>query len=272
MTLLNFSSCPFFSLLTAPPPCRRRNTGAVRGQVRILFHPRTSRAVHPPSLSPSSLARASGGRFPYHPVCVKHSLNHNVIINSPTSTTHNHLSGFFLPRHLIGREHATSARRGASRRVPLFKPTQRLETPEKESRTRPESLLHTHTNTQTVRNCEFLGTPPNTVIGGTFSCYFGNMDVLTVEEWSKGAREVAALGALQQERVSTGVVERGGNHQLEVSRYDPGHTLVDGGSDPRAWLTDASGTCAAHATSPDYLRHSPCPSTGSYQGERPHYT
>ncbi|XP_014841046.1 PREDICTED: protein atonal homolog 1 [Poecilia mexicana] len=91
------------------------------------------------------------------------------------------------------------------------------------------------------------------------------MDVLTVEEWSKGAREVAALGALQQERVSTGVVERGGKHQLEVSRYDPGHTLVDGGSDPRAWLTDASGTCAAHATSPDYLRHSPCPSTGSYQ-------
>lgn len=156
--------------------------------------------------------------------------------------------------------------------MPLFKPTQRLETPEKESRTRPESLLHTHTNTQTVRNCEFLGTPPNTVIGGKFSCYFGNMDVLTVEEWSKGAREVAALGALQQERVSTGVVERGGNHQLEVSRYDPGHTLVDGGSDPRAWLTDASGTCAAHATSPDYLRHSPCPSTGSYQGERPHYT
>uniref|UniRef100_A0A3B5LFV5 Atonal bHLH transcription factor 1a n=1 Tax=Xiphophorus couchianus TaxID=32473 RepID=A0A3B5LFV5_9TELE len=83
------------------------------------------------------------------------------------------------------------------------------------------------------------------------------MDVLTVEEWSKGAREVAALGALQQERVSTGVVERGGNHQLQVSRYDPGHTLVDGGSDPRAWLTDASGTCAAHATSPDYLRCSP---------------
>uniref|UniRef100_A0A3B3TTW3 Atonal bHLH transcription factor 1a n=1 Tax=Poecilia latipinna TaxID=48699 RepID=A0A3B3TTW3_9TELE len=90
------------------------------------------------------------------------------------------------------------------------------------------------------------------------------MDVLTVEEWSKGAREVAALGALQQERVSTGVVERGGKHQLEVSSYDPGHTLVDGGSDPRAWLTDASGTCAAHATSPDYLRHSCSPGSSGH--------
>lgn len=89
--------------------------------------------------------------------------------------------------------------------------------------------------------------------------------MLTVKEWSKSAREVAALDALQQERVSTGVAERGGKHHLEVSRYDPGLTLVDGGSDPRAWLADASGTCAAHATSPDYLRHSPCPSTSSYQ-------
>ncbi|XP_047238370.1 protein atonal homolog 1a [Girardinichthys multiradiatus] len=90
------------------------------------------------------------------------------------------------------------------------------------------------------------------------------MDLLAVEEWSKGAREIAALDALQQERINPGVVERGGKQQFEVSCYDPGLTLVDGGSDPRAWLSDASGTCAAHATSPDYLRHSPYSSTGSY--------
>ncbi|XP_015251150.1 PREDICTED: protein atonal homolog 1 [Cyprinodon variegatus] len=87
------------------------------------------------------------------------------------------------------------------------------------------------------------------------------MDMLTVEEWGKGAREVASLTALQ---VEAGALERGGKRQLEASRYDPGLTLVDSGSDPRAWLSDASGTCAAHASSPDNLRHSPCPSTGSY--------
>ncbi|XP_044053324.1 protein atonal homolog 1a [Siniperca chuatsi] len=84
------------------------------------------------------------------------------------------------------------------------------------------------------------------------------MDVLSVEDWSKGAREVAVLESRQQ---SLRVVD-----QLEESRYEPGLTLVDSGSDPRAWLAlvQPSGTCAAHATSPDYLRHSPCPSTGSY--------
>uniref|UniRef100_A0A3B4Z1U1 Atonal bHLH transcription factor 1 n=1 Tax=Stegastes partitus TaxID=144197 RepID=A0A3B4Z1U1_9TELE len=56
------------------------------------------------------------------------------------------------------------------------------------------------------------------------------MDVLSVEDWGKS---------------------------LEESRYEPGLTLVDSGSDPRAWLAPASGTCAAHATSPEYLRHSP---------------
>lgn len=95
----------------------------------------------------------------------------------------------------------------------------------------------------------------------------GNMDVRSVEEWSKGAREVAVLDSRQQ---SPRVVERGGEHQLEESRYEPGLTLVDSGSDPRAWLAlvQPSGTCAAHATSPDYLRHSPCSSTGSYHGEK----
>ncbi|TMS04051.1 Protein atonal-like protein 1 [Larimichthys crocea] len=89
------------------------------------------------------------------------------------------------------------------------------------------------------------------------------MDVRSVEDWSKGAREAVVLDSRQQ---SPRVLERGGEQQLEESRYEPGLTLVDSGSDPRAWLAlvQPSGTCAAHATSPDYLRHSPCPSTGSY--------
>uniref|UniRef100_A0A3Q3BG80 Atonal bHLH transcription factor 1a n=1 Tax=Kryptolebias marmoratus TaxID=37003 RepID=A0A3Q3BG80_KRYMA len=61
--------------------------------------------------------------------------------------------------------------------------------------------------------------------------------------------------------------ERGGEQHLEESRYECGLALVDSGGDPRAWLAEASGTCAARATSQHYLRHSPCPSTGSYQGE-----
>ncbi|XP_022613336.1 protein atonal homolog 1 [Seriola dumerili] len=90
------------------------------------------------------------------------------------------------------------------------------------------------------------------------------MEVLSMDDWSKDALEaVAVLGSRQ---LSARVVERGGKQQLEESRYEPGLTLVDSGSDPRAWLASVqpSGTCAAHATSPDYLRHSPCPSTGSY--------
>ncbi|KAG7223405.1 hypothetical protein INR49_032232 [Caranx melampygus] len=90
------------------------------------------------------------------------------------------------------------------------------------------------------------------------------MEVLSVDDWSKDALEaVAVLGSRQH---SARVVARGGKPQLEESCYEPGLTLVDSGSDPRAWLASVqpSGTCAAHATSPDYLRHSPCPSTGSY--------
>ncbi|KAM6931373.1 protein atonal homolog 1a [Xenentodon cancila] len=92
------------------------------------------------------------------------------------------------------------------------------------------------------------------------------MDILSVEQWSKGAREGAALDALQQSCGSPGVVvEREGvKQQFEMSRYESRLTLVEGGSDPRAWLAPSSGTCAAHAASPEYLRHSPCPSTGSY--------
>lgn len=79
------------------------------------------------------------------------------------------------------------------------------------------------------------------------------MDVRRVEEWSKGARDV---------------LERGG--EREESRYEP---LVDSGSDPRAWLAlvQPVGTCTAHVTSAEYLRHSPCPSTGSYHGENQHF-
>ncbi|XP_037536282.1 protein atonal homolog 1a [Nematolebias whitei] len=92
------------------------------------------------------------------------------------------------------------------------------------------------------------------------------MHASSVEGWSKGAREVAALDALQQERISPGVMgERGGKSHLEESRYECGLALVDSGGDPRAWLAEASDTCAARATSQHYLRHSPCPSTSSYQ-------
>lgn len=91
------------------------------------------------------------------------------------------------------------------------------------------------------------------------------MDVLSVEEWSKGTREVVVFDSRQSPKR----MERGEKPQLEESRYEPGPTLVDNGSDPRAWLAlvQQPGTCAAHATSPEYLRHSPCSSTGSYQGE-----
>ncbi|KAI3372782.1 hypothetical protein L3Q82_023240 [Scortum barcoo] len=81
------------------------------------------------------------------------------------------------------------------------------------------------------------------------------MDVRSVEDWSKGA-------PLDSRQHGPGVLAE----RLEESRYEPGLALVDGGSDPRAWLAPAQppGTCAAHASSPEYLRHSPCPSIGSY--------
>lgn len=103
----------------------------------------------------------------------------------------------------------------------------------------------------------------------TFLGLLGNMDVRSVEDWSKGARDAAVLDSRRQQQQSPSVLERGGEQLLEESRYEPGLTLVDSGSDPRAWLAlvQPSGTCATHATSPDYLGHSPCSSTGSYQGE-----
>nr|XP_020458064.1 protein atonal homolog 1 [Monopterus albus] len=82
------------------------------------------------------------------------------------------------------------------------------------------------------------------------------MEILSTEDWRKGAQQL-----------SPRVVDRGGKQQLQESRYESEVTLVDSGSDTRAWLAPVqpSGTCAAQVTSPDYLRHSPCPSTGSYQ-------
>jgi len=169
------------------------------------------------------------------------------------------------PRLLIGRPHATSARRGAPRRVPLFKPTQRLETPDKESRTR-QSYSHRATASQCVPPRK--KTHHNLIFAYTFGLFgvflfvfvLENMDVQNVEDWSRG-EEAAVLHSRR-------LMERGGEQQLEESRYEPGLTLVDSGSDPRVWLAPAQppGTCAAHASSPDYLRHSPCPSTGSYHG------
>ncbi len=93
----------------------------------------------------------------------------------------------------------------------------------------------------------------------TFSGVFVNMDVPSVDDWSKNSQQQ-----------SPRVLERGGEQQFMESRYEPVLTLVDSGSDPRAWLAllQPSGTCAAHATSPEYLQHSPCPSTGSYHGEK----
>ncbi|CAN9513136.1 unnamed protein product [Ophioblennius macclurei] len=90
------------------------------------------------------------------------------------------------------------------------------------------------------------------------------MDILTLEDWSEGAREVPSLDSPQQGCSRPRGMEKGGKEQFEGSCYEAGLSLVDGGSDPRAWLAPATGTCAAHATSPEYLRHSPCPSTGSY--------
>lgn len=211
--------------------------------VHVLSCPRSKRARLPSAFH----VRPVGGST-YLP-CVKHSSHSKVIINSPALVGHNQLS-WATPRLLIGRQHATSARRGAPRRVPLFKPTPRLETPEKKSRTR---LLHSN---REVRALVFPLLP------NYLRCVLRNMDVRSVEAWSKDARRVAALESQQQ--------SPGEEQQLEDSHYLPELTLVDSGSDPRAWLALAQppGTCAAHATSSEYLQHSPCPSTGSYHGKQ----
>ncbi|XP_029916290.1 protein atonal homolog 1a [Myripristis murdjan] len=89
------------------------------------------------------------------------------------------------------------------------------------------------------------------------------MEILSVEDWSKSAREVNILESRQQ---SSSLAERAEEQQHEDPCYPASLTLVDSSGDPRAWLApvQAPGTCTAHATSPDYLLHSPCPSTGSY--------
>uniref|UniRef100_A0A8D2ZH43 Atonal bHLH transcription factor 1a n=1 Tax=Scophthalmus maximus TaxID=52904 RepID=A0A8D2ZH43_SCOMX len=88
------------------------------------------------------------------------------------------------------------------------------------------------------------------------------MDALSVDDWSKDALE-AVLGSRQQ---SSSLGERAGEQEPEESRYEPGLSLVDSGSDPRAWLASVQppGTCAAHATSPDYLRLSDSPGSSGH--------
>ena len=89
-----------------------------------------------------------------------------------------------------------------------------------------------------------------------------------MEDWSKDPHD---MGVLETRRQHPSFMGKGGE-QLQPQREDDCNpsslTLVDGGSDPRAWLAplQPSVTCAAHAASPDYLPHSPCPSSGSYQG------
>ncbi|KAJ0067638.1 hypothetical protein NL108_008972 [Boleophthalmus pectinirostris] len=72
------------------------------------------------------------------------------------------------------------------------------------------------------------------------------MDVLPVmEDWTKV-------------RHSSALLDGTGTGEL---------TLVDSNGDPSAWLAplQPAGTCS----SPEYLRHSPCPSTGSYESVSP---
>lgn len=82
------------------------------------------------------------------------------------------------------------------------------------------------------------------------SLLLGTMDVGSVEDWSRGARQQSP----------------GGEQQLEGSRYEAGLALVDSGGDPRAWLAlvQPCGTCPAHAASADYLQR-------SCHGERRHW-
>ncbi|CAL8331169.1 unnamed protein product [Arctogadus glacialis] len=78
------------------------------------------------------------------------------------------------------------------------------------------------------------------------------------------------MGVLETRQQHQRFMGKGGE-QLQPQREDDCNpsslTLVDSGSDPRAWLAplQPSVTCAAHAASPDYLPHSPCPSSVSYQ-------
>ncbi|XP_041755804.1 protein atonal homolog 1-like [Coregonus clupeaformis] len=82
------------------------------------------------------------------------------------------------------------------------------------------------------------------------------MDVISVEEWSKHAKEMS--------KVQHSRVERG-----EQSEYPSSLALMDS-SDPRAWLAPVqpAGTCAAHA---EYLLHSPSSSMSPASGHSPNF-
>nr|XP_046243609.1 protein atonal homolog 1a [Scatophagus argus] len=201
------------------------------------------------------------GGSPYLP-CVKHSLKCNVIINSPTLRG-GIITSLGLYRDFLLDVNTRPVRGGGLPGACRFLNRRGVLRHQRRS---PARDSHIHTLRQQSSACVQDLFFPNIAsrLNSTYLLGFtGNMDARGVEDWSKGAREVAVLDSRQQ---SPRVLERGGEQQLEESRYEPGLTLVDSGSDPRAWLAlvQPSGTCAAHATSPDYLRHSPCPSTGSY--------
>ncbi|XP_038852801.1 protein atonal homolog 1-like [Salvelinus namaycush] len=82
------------------------------------------------------------------------------------------------------------------------------------------------------------------------------MDVISVEEWSKDAKESSKV---QQSRMDRG----------EQSEYPSSLALMDS-SDPRAWLAPVqpAGTCAAHA---EYLLHSPSSSMSPASGHSPNF-
>uniref|UniRef100_A0A4W5LIC1 Atonal bHLH transcription factor 1a n=1 Tax=Hucho hucho TaxID=62062 RepID=A0A4W5LIC1_9TELE len=82
------------------------------------------------------------------------------------------------------------------------------------------------------------------------------MDVISVEEWSKDAKEMSKM---QDSRM-----ERG-----EQSEYPSSLAVMDS-SDPRAWLAPVqpAGTCAAHV---EYLLHSPSSSMSPASGHSPNF-
>ena len=202
------------------------------------------------------------GGSPYLPR-VKHSLNCNVIINIPASGAI--ITSLGPYRDFSLDVNTRPARGGGLPGACRFLNGRRALRHQRRS---PARDSHTHKVRQESSGCLQKNLYRFSRVNYSyFSGSFRNMDVLSVEDWNRGAQEVAAIHARLQ---SLKPAERIGEQQREESRYEPGQTLVDSGSDPRAWLAPVqpSGTCVAHATSPDYLRHSPCPSTGSYQGEK----
>lgn len=146
---------------------------------------------------------------------------------------HYHISRA-LPPLLIGRQHATSARRGAPRRVPLFKQTRRLETPEKERRTRQP---YTHTVRLQTERCAH---PKN----------FGQLLPLHAL-----ALRLHQLGAWMSEVGMTGANARGRWPSSTCGSRARGRWRGEGSSSPRSPAT-SPGSCswtAAATHAPGWL-------------------